>query len=854
MTLPSFAVIELSISGANAHERALAIAVILLDSERQFERRWAAVVTHYDEDAPAGADSADLAFRDIAGQLMALLRGRLLVAHDLDYVCGVLRESFRRCGVKLPEGRFGFSLRELGYDDTEGGDYLDDGVALYDAGLAGQRGTSAVVRAAERVAAAWRDLGSHEVLDLGQAVPLVIAGGELLPSLSEDFCQCADAGLGGASFTHRDFAQIFPWFVGVADDVEAVVLQWISECAMLPLYKLSPLLNPMVLPEGFDTKSSHVQRLLNRFPTPLYATVADILRGQGFLRAEVEALVRALVLHAMYIGFAQQRPARYPHPLPALNVLAGWLDLHGAWLDYGDSAKLRGGLLPQLADAMAQHPSPARDIYERAAAEISRVIDQDPFHYAALLQQRAGELHTLQATATSLGLSRERTRQMEVRLGENIRKHGEFCELLASAMISRFHPCVRVDTVLQQMPLLAEPADARVDCTMFEVLCWLYSRHGVPNSRRAAVRWEVSEDWVICDDFVPTLNGLLKTLGNQFGIVKTETLLAQLKRRSKAIYSEEFLPYILQQCNYQQRDSMLIPREQSIVEMAGVELTLRGAPMTTKQLHDRMPHRTLASIVSALHSSQYFYRCAVDTWALRGWDFEEWTNLADVLARRVRKRGGEAPLDWLIDQATAFGVARSSVMTYLRGPEFVIGPRDMVRLSEEEPKCQQTPENSRGMYWGDAGWMQLITVTEEQLRGSGTVVQPAVVNLYELRFNRPTKIPSRLGPQAIRWRRSNCALGTLRRFLLELGSRPGDRVFLVFGHSFDVIAAPSVDLKLRGKRAVLNAMGLVERADESPFTTINRALGLPADARRTIAVERLIARGDTELAEKLRWA
>lgn len=74
------------------------------------------------------------------------------------------------------------------------------------------------------------------------------------------------------------------------------------------------------------------------------------------------------------------------------------------------------------------------------------------------------------------------------------------------------------------------------------------------------------------------------------------------------------------------------------------------------------------------------------------------------------------------------------------------------------------------------------------------------------------------------------------------------------GETFDVVRAPDQDLKLRGKRAVLNAMGLERQPNESPFETVNKALGLPADAVRTHAIERLIARGEKDLAEKLRWA
>lgn len=863
MNQPSYAVLELSILGSGMDQRVLEIGVVLLDSQGKIERRWAMSVAYTEDEAPAVAPSLRPTFRDIARHMTILLRGRILVANNIDMVCHILRDEYNRIGVQLPQERFGFSLREYGYEGLRDaivddvGDYLDAG-GVYSSTVNEYAVVSGVLRAAETIANTLQELMPYVVADLERVAPLQFEEFELrgrqhwgsIVSVQET----VPPSDGGSPLTRGDFAELFPWFSGVNNDIEAVIGQWIAEFSMLPLYKISPVLNPSALPDGFDKNVHYVQRWLAHFPKPLYATMDDVLGGQGLGKTRAEAFIRTLVLYAIYVGFARHHPGENPPLLPSADLIAGWLDLHGTWPDYKAVVHSRNCFPEAFVEALVQNPSPAGQVLDRAVSEVVRVVEQDPFRFTAIISGRASKSKTVEAVGADLAITRDRARQLELRIGERLRKQGKFCELLASAMITRFYPCARVETILREMPMLGEAFDARMECTMFEVLCWAYSRQGVPNSRRAATRWEVQNGWLVCHEFKPLLANLLKTLGDSFGIVKTATLLAQLERRSGAHFVDEFLAFTLEEFRYKERGPVLVPIEQSIAQMAGVELTLCGHPMTTNQLCDRMLGRTQTSVVSALSNSDKFYRCAIDTWALRGWSYEEWTNLANLLTRRILKRGGEAPMDWLIEQATAFGVTKSSVVTYLRGPEFLIGEHKMVRINTTEPVCHQTPELAKAMYYRDGAWMQLVTVTQEHLRGSGTVVQQAVVNLYGLVFNRPIKIPSRLGPQAIRWGRSNCVLGTVRRFLDELGCTLGDRVFFVFGETFDVVRAPDQDLKLRGKRAVLNAMGLERQPNESPFETVNKALGLPADAVRTHAIERLIARGEKDLAEKLRWA
>lgn len=121
--------------------------------------------------------------------------------------------------------------------------------------------------------------------------------------------------------------------------------------------------------------------------------------------------------------------------------------------------------------------------------------------------------------------------------------------------------------------------------------------------------------------------------------------------------------------------------------------------------------------------------------------------------------------------------------------------------------------------------------------------------LVDVPFLGGVELPSRLGPQAVRYNRAGSTLGTIRRFLLDLGVGEGDRVWLEFhddGH-FDITRATS----LMEEPSVANLMGL-DVTREQLVPAVNRALGLQPNAPRRRAVAILRHRYQDDLADMVR--
>lgn len=106
-----FAVIDLETTGIhpNHHERVVEIAVVHVNGAGQVLNEWASLINpkrHVGATEIHGITAADLldapTFDDIAGDLVELLRGKVLVAHNLQFDISFLRSEFERTGAHVP--------------------------------------------------------------------------------------------------------------------------------------------------------------------------------------------------------------------------------------------------------------------------------------------------------------------------------------------------------------------------------------------------------------------------------------------------------------------------------------------------------------------------------------------------------------------------------------------------------------------------------------------------------------------------------------------------------------------------------------------------------------------------------
>jgi DNA polymerase-3 subunit epsilon len=148
-----YAVIDLETTGlrASRHDRIIEIAVVHLDERGRVQREWSSLINPERDPGPQhrhGISAAEAGraptFAQLAGQICDLLRGRMLVAHNLAFDTLFLAAGFRHLGLTAPvDARQGLCTMQLAphFLPSAGRSLIDCRRA---AGLPGHRAYSAL--------------------------------------------------------------------------------------------------------------------------------------------------------------------------------------------------------------------------------------------------------------------------------------------------------------------------------------------------------------------------------------------------------------------------------------------------------------------------------------------------------------------------------------------------------------------------------------------------------------------------------------------------------------------------------------------------------------------------------------
>jgi DNA polymerase III subunit epsilon len=118
-----YAVIDVETTGlrANWHDRIIEIAVVHLDERGRVQGDWSSLINPDRDLGPQQIHGISVAeagraptFAQLAGEIVARLRGRTVVAHNLAFDALFLAAEFRRLGVTVPvDGRQGLCTMQL---------------------------------------------------------------------------------------------------------------------------------------------------------------------------------------------------------------------------------------------------------------------------------------------------------------------------------------------------------------------------------------------------------------------------------------------------------------------------------------------------------------------------------------------------------------------------------------------------------------------------------------------------------------------------------------------------------------------------------------------------------------------
>lgn len=212
-----------------------------------------------------------------------------------------------------------------------------------------------------------------------------------------------------------------------------------------------------------------------------------------------------------------------------------------------------------------------------------------------------------------------------------------------------------------------------------------------------------------------------------------------------------------------------------------------GEPSVRQTIALESGLRDNSSLSSLLSSDPLFVRFTKDKWGLEEWTDEPYGGVVDALVRRIEEGGGQARVDVLVREIPLqFDVLPATVRNYLGTRKFeIVG--DHVRVADAPSAPRQHLAEARDVVWTPDGVPALrFTVGEHHLKGNSQKISPAVAQHLGVGLDGSAKIPfddpAGVHDASVIWRSydpNGPEIGRLREALGACGARPGDDVFLL---------------------------------------------------------------------------
>ena len=370
------------------------------------------------------------------------------------------------------------------------------------------------------------------------------------------------------------------------------------------------------------------------------------------------------------------------------------------------------------------------------------------------------------------GVSRERARQLEVRLRWTVEKAASGAVQRAAAWLER-----------------AVGAAAKPE--KFQIILDLLVSDAPPEWRSAAEVAVMNQggyehlDGVVANGEFRTLieetRRLAPRFANEAGVIDEPGLRGEIG--AAGIPEWEALA----------RNARLVRVADSLVlrdtRRARVFLALWGIgePSTRDVIADLAGLADNSSLSSLLSSDPLFVRFTKDKWGLSDWTDEPYEGVVEAIVKRIEQGGGAASIQSLVEEIPArFEVLPATVRNYLGTRKFEIHG-DVARVVAAPVAPPRDLANARDVVWSQDGTPALrFLVGLHHLKGNSQKVSVAVAQHLGVGLDASAKIPFAHPPgvddASVIWRSydpNGPEIGRLREALLECGVQPGDEAFVL---------------------------------------------------------------------------
>jgi hypothetical protein len=494
----------------------------------------------------------------------------------------------------------------------------------------------------------------------------------------------------------------------------------------------------------------------------------------------------------------------------------------------------------------------ARDIAPHGSSTIAEVLDSllgllDPRQMIALrLRTFASEQATFDEIGKSLGVTRERVRQIqnkaleeiEVLLAGDYFMVREVCE----AIKTRIGVVCPIELILEEFPALGQPVEC-VDAPAWRVL------------DRLDDSFEIRDGWAA----IPSVDAVLASTREVIerdalvsGYARVETV-----RRDVHLIDESAGEHLFNWLEYAGcvvLDDAVAMAPLSIPASVWIVLRRAGEPLSFERIMEQLPiDRAPGSVRNVLAVDERFVRTNRDEFGLAEWGLEEYSGIRDMIQRALDESGGEILLEALVEQLVErFSVAEASVRAYAQGHPFMVR-NGLVRVRDSSAAgTSKRPTSVKRVYRGKGEWLVRWQLTEDHARGSGYSMASPLAAAIGLRPGQSLDLASPVETQSVYWTGLQPAIGSIRRLMEKDGLQSGDWIFVsIADDGFFTLRKMADTSTLTGVGRALALVGWEPAPAKDSRAVLAAALGIPDTSSWSSIVEAARAKHDDDLADAI---
>lgn len=454
-----------------------------------------------------------------------------------------------------------------------------------------------------------------------------------------------------------------------------------------------------------------------------------------------------------------------PEPVGSL-----WDTLAGERLeDVADRALVNADVVELSTALLDRFVGPQRVILER------RLLSPTPATLAQVGQQ--------------VGLTRERVRQLQTRL---------VVRLTGSLAKRQFLPLIWRGADLRGVLRSFAPVDAPESVQALGRAC--RSQSGQSASHLSllllylAGPFNVRDGWYVRRGAEFPAGRTLESMTGTARTIPIEALDEWLQENGiNPVFREDWLRHV---GRFRVFGDRLAAWSGSVVDKCVTLLAMRGSPCTVEALLAEVGEgHSTRGVRNRFFEDPRLMRVNKNDWALRDWELEEYTGIAEAIAQRITQCGGSVRITDLADELVClFGVSAASVRVYVEAPMFVVeGGFVRLRPDDEAFETLSGLSRARGCFrLGQDRVSYLVTVDKDVMRGSGRQCPEQLAAALGVRPGVPRTFLSRQGTVAVTWPETSGlgpSLGSVRALADAACAAEGDFLRVEFNLAESRVAA-----------------------------------------------------------------